>query len=277
MMKRKISLLIVMVLLLGVVGNASAATFGVPDAGEHPYVGLVYFETPEGVFRCSGTLMSPSVVLTAGHCTESGGVVNYRTWVTFDENVVIPDAVLQLPDDEFGDWLDTQANFVTGQAVPHPQYDDFAQFPATFDVGVVVLDENVNMGTYGSLPSLNYLEQFTRGQGRRLNTFEVVGYGLQGYIKPFYSAERARYKGDVRLIELNSTNNGGHSAKFTNNPGQGNGSGGSCFGDSGGPVFYNNTNIVVAVVSWGNTPCIGVDYQFRVDTAIAQDFLDIYI
>ena len=66
---------------------------------------------------------------------------------------------------------------------------------------------------------------------------------------------------------------------FTNNPGKGSGSGGSCFGDSGGPAFWidpstgEETNIVMAVTSWGITPCVGVDYQFRTDIEAAQDFV----
>ena len=68
--------------------------------------------------------------------------------------------------------------------------------------------------------------------------------------------------------------NGGQSAKFSNSPGTG---GGTCYGDSGGPVFYGETNVVVAVVSFGYTPCIGADYQFRTDTGVAQDFLAPYL
>jgi secreted trypsin-like serine protease len=97
---------------------------------------------------------------------------------------------------------------------------------------------------------------------------------MQGYIKPFFTDTYARYQGKVRLVELNSTFDAGHSAKFTNNPGTG---GGSCFGDSGGPVFSGNTNMVVAVVSWGITPCIGVDYQFRLDTPTALNFVRQYL
>jgi len=79
-------------------------------------------------------------------------------------------------------------------------------------------------------------------------------------------------------IEVNSTSNGDQqSAKFTNNPGGGNGSGGTCFGDSGGPLFHGDSNVVGAVVSWGITPCIGVDYQFRVDTPTALDFLSQFL
>jgi len=70
---------------------------------------------------------------------------------------------------------------------------------------------------------------------------------------------------------------GGASAKFTNNPGGGNGSGGTCFGDSGGPVFYGDTRTIGAIVSWGITPCIGVDHQFRMDTATALDFVEGYL
>src|SRR5207253_6520517 len=103
------------------------------------------------------------------------------------------------------------------------------------------------------------------------NRFTVVGYGLQGVIKPFASDIWARYVGTVKLLEINSKNNGGMSAKFSNNPGTG---GGTCFGDSGGPIFYKDTSVVVAVVSFGITPCIGVDYNFRTDIETTQDFVE---
>ena len=91
----------------------------------------------------------------------------------------------------------------------------------------------------------------------------------------FFTALRPR-RTIARLIELKSTTNGpGSSAKFTNNPGGG--GGGTCFGDSGGPVFYQDTPIIGAIVSFGNTPCIGVDYQFRIDTDIALDFIRPYL
>ena len=70
---------------------------------------------------------------------------------------------------------------------------------------------------------------------------------------------------------MNSTwTGGGTTAKYSNNPGTG---GGTCYGDSGGPIFYGDTNIVVSVVSWGQTPCIGVDFNFRTDIPTAQDFV----
>ena len=269
-------LLLVSILLLGMVATAQAITWGEPDGDDHPHVGILYFEQTSGIYRCTGTLLSPTVLLTAGHCTEEFGQPNFHSWVSFESEIIFPPD-LDLDDDAaFKAYLDN--NFIGGTAYPHPEFDDFAEFPNTFDIGVVVLDEPVSLDEYGELPALNLLDTLTKGRGHRDKGFTAVGYGLQGYIPPYYSAERTRYQGQVSLVEVNSNNNGDqHSAKFSNSPGRGNGKGGTCFGDSGGPLFYGDTNQIGAVVSWGITPCIGVDYQFRVDTAAALDFLHQYV
>lgn len=268
-MKRRLSvLLIAVVALLLVVPGAGAITWGVPDAGEHPYVGtLLFVQNGVGYYSCTGTLISPRTMLTAGHCVEEAGRTNDVTYVRFDENAMAGyDQAKSLDQWLKKDWIKADA------VIPHPLYDDFAQFPLTYDVGLVILSKPVNMGVYGALPAQGVLETITPQN----DSFTVVGYGSHGVLQPVvdrFPDDYARWKGYVRLIELNSAMAGGASAKFTNNPGQGNGSGGSCFGDSGGPVFLGNSNTITAVVSWGNTPCIGVDYQFRVDTATALEFI----
>ena len=66
--------------------------------------------------------------------------------------------------------------------------------------------------------------------------------------------------------------------QFTNNPGRGSGSGGTCSGDSGGPAFWIQdgleTTTIIAITSSGITPqCSGNGFHFRTDTAAAQTFL----
>lgn len=250
---------------------AAAVTFGQPTGDAYSNVGLIYFETNDGIFRCTGTLIDEDLVLTAGHC--NGEEEDHRSWVTFTPEVVLPDDVNDMSDDEFAEWLDGNEDFTSGVGTSHPLYDDYASFPDTYDVGVIELDEPIEGIEPASLAEIGALDGL-RGQAK--SGFTAVGYGLQGVLQPFFSAERVRHMGEVRLIETKSTFAGGHTAKFTNNPGKGNGSGGVCFGDSGGPVF-NSADEIVAITAWGITPCIGVDYQFRIDTALAQDFIDGFV
>ena len=268
-MKNRFSKMLAALALSAAALPAMAVTFGQPDGNAHPFVGTILFERADGYYSCTGTMMSPTVMMTAGHCTEEGGVVNLRTWVKFTPDISVHSGCSTRKClDKFLD--DPRNGWVKGTAIPHPQYNDFAEFPENYDVGVVKLATPVSFSTYGELPSLGFLETI---KSAAENTFTVVGYGLQGYIPSFYSDDWTRYVGTVRLLELNSTWNGGTTAKYTNNPGTG---GGTCFGDSGGPIFYANTNVVVSVVSWGQTPCIGVDFNFRTDTPTAQNFLDAY-
>jgi hypothetical protein len=258
----------VVALIAGLGLGLHAVTFGSPDGNLHPYVGTVVLKTPDGYFSCSGTLMSATVLMTAGHCTSEGGVVNERTWVKFTPSISL-DGRTSYPSLEA--FLDDPNNgWISGDAVPHPQYDDFSAFPETYDIGVVLLARQTPMPVYGDLPPIGFLGTIRGGQANR---FTAVGYGMQGFNPAFFSDLWQRFQGQVRLLETNSALVGVTTAKFSNNPGIG---GGSCFGDSGGPIFYGPTNVVVATVSWGKTPCIGNDYNFRTDTIVAQQFLRAY-
>jgi secreted trypsin-like serine protease len=270
-MKHKLFLLFAVVILLAMTfGSASAVTFGQRDVNnKYPYVGTLLFQTPSGFYSCTGTLISPRTMLTAGHCTEEGGVANLNTWITFDTQVTLPHFESR---DDLVNYLN-QNWITTSEVIPHPNYSDYASFPNTYDIGLVILKSPRNVSQYGALPQQNLLDTMVNAPSKQ-RRFTAVGYGMQGYIAPFYADDWARFYGEVTLMELNSYFNGDNqSAKFTNNPGSGNGSGGTCYGDSGGPVFVGNTNVIAAVVSFGYTPCIGVDYQFRVDTALALNFI----
>jgi hypothetical protein len=251
-----------LILVLGTVGIAGAITYGELDGDGHPYVGIVVIEDSNGdKWSCSGTLLSDTVFLTAGHCTFD--MVN--AWVTFESEIEMPA--------DLSTWN-------PGTPVPHPQYvDSWSGFPNTYDVGVVILDAPVTMGTYGTLPGLGELDGLDTRRGHQDLVFRTVGYGDQS-IKPRYQGDYVRYTATSLLVNLRSNNTGGYGLHTSNNPGKGHGtSGGACFGDSGGPIFYpEDSNQVVAVVSFGmNWNCKGADFAYRTDIAETQDFLDDYL
>lgn len=237
---------------------ASAVKWGEPDGNAHPYVGLAVFDDASGnpMWRCSGTLLSPYLFLTAGHCTESAA----RATVWFEDEVRRNDPAFGYP---FGG-----PTSVDGTPYTHPDYNPAAFF--LYDLGVVVLDQPVYRSEYGVLPALGVLDALATARGRQNQLFTVVGYGLQQIISHVFVQEHLRReRGTVRLIDLRGTAGipPGTSALFSNNPGKP-ATGGTCFGDSGGPIFMGDSNVVVAVTSFGlNGNCAGTGGGYRVDTA----------
>jgi secreted trypsin-like serine protease len=230
-----------------------AVTDGVADSGAHPYVGLVVFYDANGdpLWRCSGTLLSPTVFLTAGHCT--AGATSAQVW--FEEEVTRETGY-------------PYTGGITGTPYTHPDFG--AAFPNTSDVGIVVLDEPVSLDTYAVLADLGTLDGLATQRGKQETWFTVVGYGLQE-VKPTEMAERTRLQATVRLVNLRSALTDGYNLHHTNAKGTG---GGTCFGDSGGPVFLGDTNVIVGITSFGlNKNCVGAGFAFRTDIATAQDFI----
>jgi hypothetical protein len=279
-----LALSVIVALLL--TSPANAITWGEPDENEHPnVVTLLFIQNGVGFFSCTGTLLTPYIVLTAGHCTGSGGgVPNDLTFVRND-----PDMGAAIAS-ELGSfpgviaWL--EATWSQGEAVPHPQYNDYAEFPDTYDVGLVLLETPIYVDEYGTLPSLRQFDSLLTSRGPiAKRKAAIVGYGLQGRIPAFTGDDYVRYKGESSVASLGHGEVlGEQNFLFTNNPGKGSGSGGTCSGDSGGPAFWidpdtgEETNIVMAVNSYSITPnCNGTDYQFRTDTETAQDFVDYYL
>jgi hypothetical protein len=251
-----VSAIVLMVMAVPV----GAVTNGTPDGDGHPFVGLMVADDVDGnpLWRCTGTLISPTVFLTAGHCTEAPAA---GATIWFAENV----------DEEPGYPLDGD---VDGTTFTHPDYNPGAFF--LYDLGVVVLDEPILLSEYGELPELGVLDDI-KGKDKK-GALVAVGYGLQEVNPNRLTADRIRLTAPLDLLNTKGVFGvpAGTSIKVSGSGvgGDASGSGGTCFGDSGGPMFLEGSNVVAAVTSFGvNGNCAGTGGGYRVDQADDLDWL----
>ncbi len=258
------------VLLFGLFGIASAITDGELDGDAHPHVVLLLMEVDgEPMYRCSATLLSPTVVLTAGHCTNNYPDEPFSGMRVFTESDV-----------DNGDNNYPYAGPNTVEAVSwaaHPDYETDAFFYN--DVGVVILEEpGIILDKYGELPEVNQLDALMPSQ-RQKAEFTAVGYGLQASFPDGASwkteADRIRMVAYPHLLQLNAPGmTGDFSMLLSNNVN----TGGTCYGDSGGPNFLGDTNIVAGVTSYGmNVSCAGTGGVFRMDRQNVLDFVEPFL
>jgi hypothetical protein len=266
-MRRLTVLLAALVAAIAIVAMpASAITNGTPDREGHPYVGLMVAKNAAGVplWRCSGTLMSPTVFMVAGHCTEAPAA-SIAIW--FDSG--------------FPSGIPLGANYPAAGANPcagitgypctgdaagtphtHPQYDPDAFF--LHDLGVVeITSASIDLTTrgFGELPALKAVEMLPKHA-----ELTAVGYGLQRSfpIPAGFKDEavRIRMVAHPRLMGINNNLVGDFSFETSFGANRG----GTCFGDSGGPNFIGDSNVVAGVTSFGWTDtCKGHNGAYRVD------------
>src|SRR6187551_4121799 len=113
---------------------AGAITGGTKDT-VHTNVGLIRFTTTDGRFRCSGTLISQTVVLTAGHCTEGPAT---DVLVSFDTDLALDPLAPGITPEEKAN---REAHYITGTAHPDPGWTGKLSFAKQHDQGVVVLNK----------------------------------------------------------------------------------------------------------------------------------------
>jgi hypothetical protein len=277
-MRRRVVLVLATVALAIVLagGVAQAIINGEPDRGPnaHPYVGALVTVPPSGEFKgqripvCSGTLISPRVFLTAGHCTDLLIKEDLPTYVSFDPTYksgaseVIsatpythPKFCFPTPEDKGKCRLPPQRPEIVGTLPRDVRY----------DVGVAVLeDEPVKMATYGALPEAGLVDTLKEGQRLTAVGYGATGYEIDGAPRPQLVYPGNRYRATVRLLNTNDA----VGDMFVKTTGvsliKGKGEA-SCKGDSGGPLFVPDQQTIVGVTSFGNTVCRGPVYYQRVD------------
>jgi hypothetical protein len=254
-MKFRKSLIAVMAALAtaNAASSAWAITNGQPDEGRHPWVGaLVSYdpETGDKYLICSGTLIAPKVFLTAAHCLLDEPSDLY---VSFDPFVGAPD-------------VGPEVKLYHGVASGHPEFVDETAPGDTHDIAVVVLDDRVRGVSPANLPQRRALDRLDRNDLLGALPWGVVGYGREGYD----SSEDAFYGGGSRFFGFSSF---GALEDFKLNLTQVPPDGGTCRGDSGGPVFLGRTRTVVGIVSDGDPFCQATSVNYRTDTASARRFV----
>jgi hypothetical protein len=276
MRKSVISLVLLFVLLAVSAAPALAITGTYVKDNEHPFVGLAVFYDASGefVWRCSGTLLSPTVFLTAGHCADTvGGAVTGRVYFQQDAGVHYDpalgyDPVTGYPESCAGVPGDGD-NCRYASHIYNFEYPGGLSLPNTHDAGIMILDNPITMPEYGELPAAGVLDALATARGTQDTTFTISGYGLSYKQQPQNGKPnlsfRERLMADSGLTNLRSHLTDGYNLQTQGN---GDGRGGTCNGDSGGPVFLGDakSNKVVAVTSFGmNSLCRGTDFAYRVD------------
>jgi Trypsin len=274
------TLLLTLVAVFGVIlGRTHAVTDGHLDGNLHPAVVLLLMEVGgEPAFRCSGTLLSPTVLLTAGHCTNAFPAEDYSGMRVFTESDVQGGIGVT------NNYPNAGPNAVEAVSwAAHPLFETAPFF--VHDVGVVVLSAPITLpaSQYGKLPSVNQLDQFSRRRGQQDVTFTAVGYGLQeSFPDPatfLATNTRTRFYSTPRLLQINVPGfTGPFSMLLSNN----HSTGGTCFGDSGGANFLGSgrteTRIVAGVTSYAiNGNCAGTGGVFRMDREDVIDFVSSYL
>jgi hypothetical protein len=280
----------VLVALAVIAAPVAAITGNWVEDFEHPYVGLVVFYDSQGEFiwRCSGSLLSPTVFLTAGHCTDTVGAEGPGTGadtarvyfqqdagVNFDPATGV-DPVTGYPETCAPGTLGVTC--ATSDELYNFGFANFAGFPNIRDAGLVILDQPITLSEYGQLAPAGTLDSLATRRGQNDTVFTVSGYGLTlrtNANSPLPNISfRERLMAESTLVNLNSAMNGGFNLQTQGN---GNRRGGTCSGDSGGPVFLgpSTSNLIVGITSFGlNALCRGTDFAFRTDTAAVLAWIE---
>ncbi len=237
--------------------NAQAIVQGQADGNKHPNVGaLVDYDSRGTAYAfCTGTLISPTVFLTAAHCNPGTSTVK----VTFESKVSSAGEMY------VGRYI-AHANYRAGQDDPH-------------DIAVIVFDKPISGITPAKLPTRGLFDVLKKNGLLDGSQFTAVGYGGQERTfddkgQPYIAYEDEREMAVSAFSALNTA-----WLRLSQNAALGNG--GTCFGDSGGPNFMGagsgETKVIAGTTITGDMQCVQSNVVYRLDSDSARAFLKPYV
>jgi secreted trypsin-like serine protease len=260
-MGKRLSLALVAACVTAVVAaGANAITFGEPDGNRHPNVGALVTDwnedSPGPDQFCTGTLVGETLFLAAAHCFD-GWPAGTEFWVTFapvyDEDSPSPGGLVEVVDFTI-----------------HERFGQPGGGAEAYDVAIATL-ATPQSAKPAELPTLGLLDTYSQQQFRELQ-FTTVGYGIVRTSKKGgphgFIDETTRMVAQQTVLSLQPT-------WLTLNMNPSTGSGGTCYGDSGGPHFLGGmtSNLLVSLTVTGDAVCRATDKTYRLDTLVAQEFL----
>ena len=256
MLRKLLAALAALIVLSLSVSGAQAITYGSRDADGHPNVGALVVEAGgQKQLVCSGTLIAPTVFLTAAHCTsylEYLGIED--VWVTFDSP------------------LTTGSTFFPGVMHTNPGFNWRQSDPG--DIAAVVFPGPVSGVTPATLPTASLLDQLAASRSLKGQRFTAVGYGAN---EPTLGGGRPSFE-DLGIRQyVTSTFSALNPAWLRLSQNKATGNGGTCYGDSGGPNFLGDSNMVASITVTGDAMCLATNVTYRLDTPSARAFLGQYV
>ena len=244
--------------------DASRIVSGTFDAtNAYPSVGALMFDWDHNGLTgndefCTGSLISPTVFLTAAHCVVTSytppGSQFYVTFAAdlFGKNVKYIKAVSYTYDPAYGH---DQANL--------------------HDLAVIILPDGSTKGmTPYRLPTRGELDALSAKGMLNDAIFTNVGYGTSATLTgvPGFPWDGRRNISQSEFMGLQQYWLG---LLMNSNA---TGLGGDCYGDSGGPKFLDsNPGVVYATVTTGDYNCRATTWDYRTDTDDARAFLGQFV
>jgi len=271
--KIAVSAILSTLIILVAVNSTAQGITGNYELDETPYVGVVVLFSAvarlQPIGYCTGILLSPTIVLTAGHSCLGVAAAS----VCFDKGPI------SYTVEEGKIVYSTTEPIYDGTPIAYPEYVYSVLAGTNYgnhifsssDVGLILLDESAEGITeFATLPEAGLADTLPAKSYLR-----VAGYGMQFQVTPKRGGVPESWVGtlscnsaQVQLMPANFAV-GDRYLRCTANSAKD--KGGIAFGDSGGPVLYkpdgDDQEVVLAINSYANNAnCAGVSYHCRIDT-----------